>query len=426
MESLNYIKPIDLSKCNLKEQLNQRFGVASLMQVDAKGPQDTHIHDTVHNENNKSIFESDYQRHTLFFPWYEELEFNQTPQFGQHFIFKVPVKRKFMIDTLFLQINLPQLSNQAKYINNIGFKLIKKVKMVLNGEILQEYTGDYLKLMTLLHTSHSKLDGLKSMTGMFDDEAHINGQSKELFVHLPIFPSTLFPLHAIFNSDFLIDITFESLDNLIVYFDHNGDMVEHSLQLEFSISNFNKIIPLISFNSNVPSAILDLFPNNTFDSKFFLDYQIIYDDDESKLLLTNDQEFVYESVEIQTEPLRKGIQSITFHFNSRVKQLLFVFSERSPKRIKMYLNSSEIEYSNSFHTHIQPFFYDFKILDDYPNILQYSFSMYPHLNQPSGNIHFGTLYTKTLLVHTEVPQSLTIYAICYKILKVSQGLSSIF
>mgnify|MGYP001457524362 CR=1 FL=1 len=440
METLNYIKPIDLSKCNLKEQLNQRFGVASLMQVDAKGPQDTHIHDTIHDDNNKSIFQNEYKRHTLFFPWYEELEFNQVPKFGEHFIFSIPVKRKFMIEHLYIQINLPDItsfsnnSNSAKYVNNVGFKLIKNVKFTLNGEVLSEYTGEYLRLITMLYTPHSKIDGVKSLTGMFDSDDNINGYAKELFIHLPIFPSTFFPLHAIYNSEFLVDITFETLENIVNVYDNTNSIWTRLLKLDFNSNlNTDKIIPSISFNSHFEDSGFSSFVNQHLEyisSKMFLDYQIIYDEDESKILITNEQEFVYESVEVQEESLRKGIQSINLHFNSRVKQLIFVFSKESPKRIKMYLNSGEIEYSNSFHTHIQPFFYDTKILDEssdslHTRLLRYSFSMYPYLNQPSGTLHFGTLHTKTLMVDTDSEQTLTIYAICYKILKISRGLTSV-
>jgi hypothetical protein len=418
METLDYIKPVDTSECNIVPQKSERYGIGSLIQISALGPQDAYLTEPDTEGNLEyNLFDMPYSTHYPLFPFHEEIPF--VPKFGEHSIIHIPLKKTLFIRNIFLNVQLPSL-NQSQYLssyvhwkNNLGYKLIKNVKFMLNNEVITEYTGEILRIHSLLHNIKHFDNNL--LTGSYESNNNIDGNSKELFILLPLFPEIFFPLCSLYNSDLVVYIEFEHLHNLI---ESDGDFEN----LNFKLSAKNKNVR-ISLNTSFHTPVLQ----NISHFQLLIDYYKIISEDEIENNIHSKSSYTFQTFEQQSFSIVGNSQTFDLQFNENIKQLVFTFVDSSgnlikPTNIKLTLGSNETSFSqnSNYFSVIQQYYFNSNFTLD--NIFCYSFSLHPSAIQPSGLVDFSKLSKKLIEIQGASGTTFTIFAFCYKNFETSNGL----
>ena len=99
------------------------------------------------------------------------------------FTFKIPRNAEMLLDT-FLVFNLPDIwspiippkditdiwrSYDFRWIDNIGTNIIKKITISIGGQIIQTFSGQYIRNIMDRDGDHSKKELFNKMTGMTDE-----------------------------------------------------------------------------------------------------------------------------------------------------------------------------------------------------------------------------------------------------------------
>ena len=389
------------------------YGIGSIIQMYAKGPQDLDLYG---NEN--TLFETDYKTHTLFVPWYENLTLFKEAKFGELYTFIIPNQRKLVINKMYFNIQLPKLDSNNKWKNHIGYRILKHIKILLNGEILNEYDGKFLYIYNQLNTDEARLTKLAEMTG----GEEINANKKELYIEIPILFNQFFPILGLDRTEIKIEVEFESLDNLYVP--------------EFS-QQMNKLVSfeIIPTQNGVKTTITPIFNQilsdgeivtNKININVFLDYCVILEEKEVSMLMTKQQSYLYYNIETFKDIITSDIYTTDLPFNIPIKQLIFVFESDDYifepfENFSFLLGSSETQFSrNSEYFHlVQSYYYNKRI----PNkkIYSYSFCIDPVNLHPSGSVHFGKLTKKNITIKGANSTKLILYGIGYNVLEISNG-----
>lgn len=413
METLDYIKKVDTSKCNIVPQKSERYGVGSLIQLAALGPQDLFLSGNVEH----NLFELKHSTHSPIFPFHENLDFKILPKFGNLFKFNFPLKKSLMLKSLILEIDLPAIDSSLHWKNHIGYKLLKNVKFSVDSNTINEYTGQFLQIYSILH--NLKHDDAMILSGSYHSDLHTSNSSQKLFMNLPLFPDQHFPISSLYNSVLSIEIEFESYLNLVKSVD-NSPLQTVNLQI---IPTSRKVRTLVQINS----AIDELKDINC---KLLCDYSRVIAEDDIQRLLHNDLSFVYQSAQVQTEAINAKNKTIDLHFNNAVKQLVLIFEDSNgnyikPSRIKFIFDNAEIYFQNEadYFKYMHSYFYGQKISTE--NIFCYSFCLDSSSVTPSGTIDFSKLNKKLIEIEDISNCTLKIFALCYKVFETNRGFGSV-
>ena len=318
METLDYIKSVDTSKCNIVPQKSERYGVGSLIQLQALGPQD----EVIYESESDFLFTAKYDTHTPINPIQENIEFSKKPKFGDIFNFSFPLKKTLMIKNLYLHVQLPALnqsqssSSFVHWVNKIGYRLIKNAKFSIDNEIVSEYSGMYLYYNSIIHNTKHKFKN--ELMGVYESDELIDGNSKELYIELPILFSHYFPIPSIHNSSLNIEITFENINNLIV---SDGDFNSVNVNLVQTRQRLKSLLSVTQ--ANVTSVNLNNIKE--IDCKFAVDYINIIDENEIKKFIHDELSFIFNGVEYQRLEITGNNQSFDLHFNNAIKDIILVF-----------------------------------------------------------------------------------------------------
>jgi hypothetical protein len=413
METLDYIKAIDTSKCNIVPQKSERYGVGSLIQLSALGPQDEYLSGNVETD----LFEIKHQTHSPILPYEDNLDFKILPKFGTLFKFNFPLKKSLMLKNLILEVELPSIDPNFHWKNNVGYKLLKHVRFSIDNITITEYTGQYLYIYSILH--NKKHTDSMIFTGSLSSDVHTTNNAQRLFLFLPLFPEQHFPISSLYNSVLSIEIQFESYLNLVKSVD-SSPLQTLSLQI---IPSLNRVRTLVQ----ISSAIEEL---KYIQCQLLCDYSRIMAEDDIERLLHKDLSFVYQSVQIQEEVINSKNKTIDLHFNNAIKQLILIFEDSNgnfikPSSIKFIFDKSETFFHNEsdYYKYIQSFFYGQKI--PLSNVYCYSFCLDSSSIYPSGTLNFSKFKKKLIEIEDILPCTLKVFALCYKVFETSQGFGKI-
>jgi hypothetical protein len=110
------------------------------------------------------------------------------------FTFKIPRNAELLLDT-FLVLTLPDIWSpiippvddtdvwkpyEFRWIDNIGTNIIKKVTLSIGGQIIQSFSGQYIKNMVERDFDQTKKELFNKMTGMTDELAHPENANQRL------------------------------------------------------------------------------------------------------------------------------------------------------------------------------------------------------------------------------------------------------
>lgn len=234
----------------------------------------------------KSFFKSSYAKYTNFglqkfrldFTGQRTLELNKPSIFN----FKVPRHGDLLMDT-YLVMTLPHIWSsilppkscpatensftidniwrpyEFKWIKSIGSNMIKQIRFLIGGQVIQEFTGDYLQMMIERDFDNSKKDLFNRMSGNtadLNDPANAFGRKntypnvwpndsddykklgpepsirgKKIFVPLNIWftlaATMALPLISLQYSEMNIEITMRPIKELFVIKDINKTLPSH-------------------------------------------------------------------------------------------------------------------------------------------------------------------------------------------------------
>ena len=272
-------------------------------------------------------------------------EKRKTP-FFENQIYKIKLPNNGdLVNNLFVKISLPKLycdKNKfyiVKWINNLEFNLIKHVKISIGGRIIQEFDSEFLYIYYNSLLSSEKKDILNNLTNKYYYENNVypldkfspdmstNTISKfekshllfnNFFSVIPIpvwFNKNPFPISFLKYMDINLEITLNSLDNLILYREKN--VIEYE-DINIIEGKFTKITDISVFNTIINEKNFNFYP------EIILDY-IFLDNEEKKYFRNNTHEYFIEKYNKQViSSINKDKIKVNYETFGATKDLFIV------------------------------------------------------------------------------------------------------
>merc|ERR1711966_501349 len=154
-----------------------------LMQLVAYGAQDVYLT----SDPQITFFKAIYRRHTNFSIESIAQVFNGTAGFGRKATVTVS-RNGDLITNAFLEVKIPALPDNWKWVNNVGHRLIEEVELEIGGQRIDRHYGEWLDIWTELTMSEDKKAMFDSnMIGRFAVHTGTDGDAKTLYIPLQFF-----------------------------------------------------------------------------------------------------------------------------------------------------------------------------------------------------------------------------------------------
>lgn len=354
----------------------------------------------VNGNPSKTFFKCVYAKYTNFglqniridFNGQRTLKLNET----SHFTFKIPRNAELLLDT-YLVFNLPDIWSpiqppqevgdvwkpyEFEWIEDIGTNIIKQVQISIGGQLIQQFTGEYIKNVMERDFTDTKKEQFYKMTGhtneinnpsvaynrynkypnafykpnnFISSEPSIRG--RKIYVPLPFWFShttkMALPLVALQYSEIQIDITLRPVYELFVI----NDVTKKG-------ANFtkDKIQPNFAKEQNAmylflhPPIDVSIRPNTYIDQTTIWDADInllatycFLTGDEAKVFALNEQKYLIKDIRENKHLGITGTQRIKIDSNGLVSSWMFYF-----RRNDAYLRNQWSNYSNWPYKRILP------------------------------------------------------------------------
>lgn len=444
---------------NLPSELKEsRTGVASLIQVNAKGVQDTHIHceESKTEDCETWKFQQHHKQYSHFGMDSHVVTFDEDVQFGKKLHASISQNTETKCDLfgdMYLLINLPPLVQHGStsstitterptevisietlketvslketnlsapvtsftditwtkgsttekntfYNNKIGFDIIEYFKIYVDNQELAYYTPESLEFHHNMTIAESHKEGLKEMIGIHETKSSLieNGK-KEQILYVPI--------------PFMHTKTYRQYFPLLA-------MSKNKLRFELKLKS---LVDIVNIEDDSHVTVKIVFPhvmlivghnkdvkinsNYTFDCKILFQTFNISSIERSLFLNTADQEYLYKRSYIDSFEISKFDTKIDLNFiKNNVEFIVFAFRyNTSPKfeydkleSLQIRLNNLELPIGN--HRQPHPEFYNLIRKYNYTdycendNLYYYNFCLKSGHGQPTGSINFSKLKSK--------------------------------
>jgi hypothetical protein len=354
----------------------------------------------INGNPSKTFFKCVYAKYTNFglqniridFNGQRILKLNESSTFS----FKIPRNAELLLDT-YLVFNLPDIWSPIKpplfvgdvwkpyefeWIEDIGTNIIETVQLSIGGQLIQQFSGAYIKNFVERDFPQSKKEQFYKMTGntselnnpsiafsrynkypnsyykpneIISSEPSIRG--RKIYVPLPFWFShsskLALPLVALQYSEIQIDITLRPISDLFVI----NDVTKLG-------TNFtkNKIRPNFSIQDNALYRFLNQPIDIILDANTYVDQTSNWDadinllatycfltGDEAKVFALNEQKYLIKDIR-ETEYLNTtGTSRIKIDSNALVSSWMFFL-----RRSDVYLRNEWSNYSNWPYNNILP------------------------------------------------------------------------
>jgi hypothetical protein len=351
-----------------------------------------------------SYFKNVYKRYNQFVIESEDQYFVQDIKFGSTVKININKKGDLMSKT-YLQIKLPSESDStARWVNRIGYRLIKKVELIIGSQLVDKQTGLWMYLWTELNQTNEKKEILDKIIGTTSES--INGlkcnEPHDLLIPLQLFFCRnihhVLPLLKLFDEEVFLKFYIEKKNNCIQ-------------------------------SGIVPTGDLT-------NSRLWIDF-IYLDENEKKIYIHNDLEYIFDTNEhIRKTLTTTGINNVSLPFTKPSKELVYVAQNNSidtnsvdkftgynqVTKSQLKINSVNVYsfgYLNSIFTNkIVPF----KCHSGKPNknINCIPLSIYPENLDFSGIVYFKSIKNLNLMVETN-NGIIDIFSVCYSKFKIKNN-----
>ena len=357
-----------------------------------------------------------------------------------------------LLNKIFFRINLPKITdNNYKWVPNIGEILIKRAKIIIGGQIIEDYDGEYIHILNRLSQSKEKNNLLDRLTGKNIYKTNYLG-NQILTIPLPFW----------FHRNIGCSLP---LNNLLY----------HDVTIEIELRPINQIITNINNSTNINNNnFLNIFEDSTWNIDAKIDATYIFLDNILKdSFEKSDLQYIVEPVMIFKEKNQSGHikleENLTAALPRHQCKEIYILGRRNDNlEFLNFTNNINIEdlYSNSRSnmTNKDLLFYNNNIINnieikfnttyrldkkdgDYFTLIQpylhhkynikglysYSFSLNPDKFQPSGKCNFSHIEKISLLIDLKNPidnqkkykYDLLIYFRYYNILQIRGGMGDL-
>ena len=295
-----------------------------------------------------TFFKVVYRRHTNFSMESIEQQFSGSVDFGKSDLSCTISRNGDLINSMFLQVTLPQLPVGAKWIDYVGHRLISSVRINLGGDTIDEHNGRWLHVWDqLTHTRHDK-DSYEEMVGHVDagiggwNSKYVTGQ-QTLYIPLQFWfnrnPGLSLPLIALQYHEVKVVFNFEKIEKLIewpntgkhvdviVPPDNFGGMTiatggiwNSAADAENNSGTFH-----VTDSGDFIGNAIDFGANSlNFEANLYVDY-IYLDTEERKRFAQMSHEYLIDQLQIQGKETVKTLKyRMRLNFNHPVKELVWV------------------------------------------------------------------------------------------------------
>ena len=377
------------------------------MQLVAYGAQDIYL------TGNPQItfFKVVYRRHTNFSMESVVQTFNGNVGFGNRVTCTVS-RNGDLINRMYLQVSLGQLTSGKEYNDWVGHQLIKSVEIEIGGQRIDKHYGDWLHIWNELSQTAGHYDGYKAMVSGVDASMSASNndlkldddKARELYIPLQFWfcrnPGLALPLIALQYHEVKINIEFAPL-----------------------------------------SAVTDDTTVPTFSAELYVDY-VYLDTDERRRFAQVSHEYLIEQLQFTGD--EAGANSLKLNFNHPVKELIWVEKE-SEAKVGEYTTtySSALVQLNShdrfsarkpaYFQLVQPYQHHERVpisIDsnstDSANINVYSFALKPEEHQPSGTCNMSRIDNAALkLTGCSSSSVVKVFAVNYNVLRIMSGMGGL-
>ena len=354
----------------------------------------------INGNPSKTFFKCVYAKYTNFGLQNIRIDFN-----GQRFLklnesstfsFKIPRNAELLLDT-YLVFNLPDIWSPIKpplyvgdvwkpyefeWIEDIGTNIIETVQLSIGGQLIQQFSGAYIKNFIERDFPQSKKEQFYKMSGntvelnnpsiafsrynkypnsyykpneLISSEPSIRG--RKIYVPLPFWFShsskLALPLVALQYSEIQIDITLRPISDLFVINDVTKlgpNFTKNKIRPNFSIQD-NALYRFLNQPNDIildANTYVDQTSNWDADINLLATYGFLTGD-EAKVFALNEQKYLIKDIR-ETEYLNTtGTSRIKINSNALVSSWMFFL-----RRSDVYLRNEWSNYSNWPYNNVLP------------------------------------------------------------------------
>ena len=321
----------------------------------------------------KTFFKAKYAKHTNFGMQRFRIDYNglRTLRLTEesHFEFKIPRYSDLLMDT-FIVITLPNIWSPIspprtedeqwvgydfKWIENIGFELIKEISISVGGQVLQKYSGSYLRNTINRDADDTKKKLLNEMIGNtseFYDPANSNERnnaypcafytdsvtgahpsigSRKLYIPLNSWfmgsSKVAFPLIALQYNELVINVTMRPIHELYTV----RDVRDHTNLYPYIQPNYtSNYMQFYRFLQTPPSVELNAEDYEDKRTLWNADIHLLgtyafLSDDESRKMSKQSHSYLVKDVQTYTFKNVTGTKRLELESNGLVSSWMFYF-----------------------------------------------------------------------------------------------------
>lgn len=450
-----------------------------ILQLIARGKEDKYI--TKHPEI--TFFKRIYRRHTLFSQEHTRISFSNQLNFGKKTSALI-TNEGDLINDMYIVITLPaikivnkdQIKHKFAWKKNIGYVLINKVEIEINGSTIDRHTGDWMKIMSDLTFGQSR--NIDKLVGNVPELTEFSEEKSEYTLYIPLFfwfcrsPGDALPLISLQLSTIRIIVEIADLakcvnfspthnfrcQNSLVTFSYGALIKQKNSNAVGTFNYFDTLTKKIFYTSESANVIIQDPLSNVIsdgcpdvivasssiscstslpkmaqlkDCHILANY-IYLDGEEREMFVKKNHEYIIDQVFITSSVLKKGnTDKVNINMKNSCKLVVWGIKQNyndtyiNSISSTMLFNNKERETitNKEIFEYLQQYqYFKYKLQN---NLNAYSFSFFPLKTQPSGAINSNMFNDISLLIRNESAsinnEELKIYSLCCNVLRISNG-----
>ena len=314
-----------------------------LLQIAAYGAQDVYLT----GDPQITFFKVVYRRHTNFSMESIQQQFSGKVGFGKSDLSCTISRNGDLVNSMILQVTLPQLPTGCRWIEHVGHRLIKSVRINLGGDTIDEHNGRWFEIWNQLTHDDSMKKAYDEMVGYpnlsdtggpgWKPTGSIDGE-QTLYIPLQFWfnrnPGLSLPLIALQYHEVKVIFNFEDLGKLVVWPVTGTGVAGWSASALTSLEDGGPYINNAGDPTTLTGGISGLASSwktalqtagREFTANLYVDY-IYLDTEERKRFAQMSHEYLIDQLQIHgKETLTSYSHRMRLNFNHPVKELIWVF-----------------------------------------------------------------------------------------------------